>query len=151
MKEENFILFYFLFFSPLTPEKNFTVEILPGPQIAAQIGDSVVLTCDVRDCDAPSFSWRTQIDSPLNGKVRSEGSKSTLTLSPVSLENEHLYLCTVMCGQKKLEKRIQVKPYCKWFSELFTVLVLLLFPVPLEEAEWKSVIPNKIFVFRKGI
>ncbi|CAI9151847.1 unnamed protein product [Rangifer tarandus platyrhynchus] len=92
-------------------EKNFTVEILPGPQIAAQIGDSVVLTCDVRDCDSPSFSWRTQIDSPLNGKVRSEGSKSTLTLSPVSPENEHFYLCSVMCGQKKLEKRIQVKPY----------------------------------------
>ncbi|OWK04764.1 VCAM1, partial [Cervus elaphus hippelaphus] len=77
-------------------QKNFTVEILPGPQIAAQIGDSVVLTCDVRDCDSPSFSWRTQIDSPLKGEVRSEGSKSTLTLSPVSPENEHFYLCTVI-------------------------------------------------------
>ncbi|XP_061267030.1 vascular cell adhesion protein 1-like isoform X2 [Bos javanicus] len=92
-------------------KKNFTVEISPGPQIAAQFGDSVVLTCDVRDCESPSFSWRTLIDSPLNGNVRSEGSKSTLTLSPVSFENEHFYLCTVMCGQKKLEKRIQVKPY----------------------------------------
>ncbi|XP_005678098.2 PREDICTED: vascular cell adhesion protein 1 isoform X2 [Capra hircus] len=92
-------------------KKMFTVEISPGPQIAAQIGHSVVLTCDVRDCESPSFSWRTQIDSPLNGKVRSQGSKSTLTLSPVSFEHEHFYLCTVMCGQKKLEKGIQVKLY----------------------------------------
>ena len=105
--------FYFclVLFSP--PEKMFTVEISPGPQIAAQVGDSVVLTCDVRDCESPSFSWRTQIDSPLNGKVRREGSKSTLTLSPVSFENEHFYLCTVICGQKKLEKGIQVELYCK--------------------------------------
>ena len=149
MKEEN-LFYFFLFFSSLTPEKNFTVEISPGPQIAAQVGDSVVLTCDVRDCESPSFSWRTLIGSPLNGNVRSEGSKSTLTLSPVSFENEHFYLCAVMCGQKKLERRIQVKPYCKWFSELFNVLLLLSFPVPLEEAEWKSVI-HKIFVFRKEI
>ncbi|XP_055440930.1 vascular cell adhesion protein 1-like isoform X2 [Bubalus kerabau] len=92
-------------------KKMFTVEISPGPQIAAQVGDSVVLTCDVRDCESPSFSWRTQIDSPLNGKVRREGSKSTLTLSPVSFENEHFYLCTVICGQKKLEKGIQVELY----------------------------------------
>ncbi|XP_027392189.1 vascular cell adhesion protein 1-like isoform X3 [Bos indicus x Bos taurus] len=92
-------------------KKMFTVEISPGPQIAAQVGDSVMLTCDVRDCESPSFSWRTQIDSPLNGKVRREGSKSTLTLSPVSFENEHFYLCTVICGQKKLEKGIQVELY----------------------------------------
>ncbi|KAB0385098.1 hypothetical protein FD755_000054 [Muntiacus reevesi] len=95
----------------IVQEKMFTVEISPGPQIAAQIGDSVVLTCDVRNCDAPSFSWRTQIDSPLNGKVRTEGSKSTLTLSPVNFENEHFYLCTVMCGQRKLERGIQVELY----------------------------------------
>ena len=128
----------------------FTVEISPGSQIAAQIGDSVVLTCDVMGCESPSFSWRTQIDSPLNGKVRSEGSKSTLTLSPVRFENEHFYLCTVTCGHKKLEKGIHVELYCKWFSELFTVL-LLLFPVPLEETECKSVIHDKILVFRRGI
>ena len=105
--------FYFCLVLFFPPEKMFTVEISPGPQIAAQVGDSVVLTCDVRDCESPSFSWRTQIDSPLNGKVRREGSKSTLTLSPVSFENEHFYLCTVICGQKKLEKGIQVELYCK--------------------------------------
>ncbi|PNI59034.1 VCAM1 isoform 1 [Pan troglodytes] len=92
-------------------KKPFTVEISPGPRIAAQIGDSVMLTCSVMGCESPSFSWRTQIDSPLSGKVRSEGTNSTLTLSPVSFENEHSYLCTVTCGHKKLEKGIQVELY----------------------------------------
>uniref|UniRef100_A0A8C6BSV9 Ig-like domain-containing protein n=1 Tax=Monodon monoceros TaxID=40151 RepID=A0A8C6BSV9_MONMO len=92
-------------------EKMFTVEISPGSQIAAQIGNSVVLTCDVMCCESPSFSWRTHIDSPLNGKVRSKGSKSTLILSPVRFENKHFYLCTVTCGHKKLEKVIQVALY----------------------------------------
>ncbi|XP_050663434.1 vascular cell adhesion protein 1 [Macaca thibetana thibetana] len=95
----------------IVQEKPFTVEISPGPRIAAQIGDSVVLTCSVMGCESPSFSWRTQIDSPLSGKVRSEGTNSTLTLSPVSFENEHSYLCTVTCGRKKLEKGIQVELY----------------------------------------
>ncbi|XP_021571539.1 vascular cell adhesion protein 1 isoform X3 [Carlito syrichta] len=95
----------------IVQEKPFSVEISPGPQIAAQIGGSVVLTCGVMGCESPSFSWRTQIDSPLSGKVRSEGTESTLTLSPVGVENEHSYLCTVTCGRKKLEKGIQVALY----------------------------------------
>ncbi|XP_077761729.1 vascular cell adhesion protein 1 isoform X1 [Canis aureus] len=95
----------------IVQEKPFTVEISPGPQIIAQIGDSVVLTCGVTDCESPSFSWRTQIDSPLSGTVKVEGAKSTLTLSPVNLENEHSYLCTVTCGHKKLEKGIKVDLY----------------------------------------
>lgn len=95
----------------LVQEKPFTVEISPGPQVAAQIGDSVMLTCSARGCASPSFSWRTQIDSPLSGKVRRVGTTSTLTLSPVSFENEHYYLCTVTCGRKKLEKGIKVDLY----------------------------------------
>ncbi|XP_008695873.1 vascular cell adhesion protein 1 isoform X1 [Ursus maritimus] len=95
----------------IVEEKPFTVEISPGPQVIAQIGDSVVLTCGVTGCESPSFSWRTQIDSPLSGQVKTEGTKSTLTLSPVSFENEHSYLCTVTCGRKKLEKRISVDLY----------------------------------------
>ncbi|XP_060058127.1 vascular cell adhesion protein 1 [Erinaceus europaeus] len=95
----------------IVKEKPFTVEVFPGPQISAQIGDSVVLTCAITGCESPSFSWRTQIDSPLSGKVRSEGTKSTLTLNSVSFENEHSYLCTVTCGRKKLEKGIQVELY----------------------------------------
>ncbi|KAF6294040.1 vascular cell adhesion molecule 1 [Rhinolophus ferrumequinum] len=95
----------------IVQEKLFTVEISPGPQIAAQIGDSVVLTCGVTGCESPSFSWRTQTDSSLSGKVRSNGTTSTLTLSPVSFENEHSYLCTVTCGHKKKEKGIKVDVY----------------------------------------
>ncbi|OBS58045.1 hypothetical protein A6R68_10822, partial [Neotoma lepida] len=92
-------------------EKPFTVDIFPGTRVAAQVGDSVVLTCAVVGCDSPSFSWRTQIDSPLNGEVRSEGAKSTLKLSPVSFENEHSYLCIVTCARRKLEKEIEVEVY----------------------------------------
>ncbi|XP_036046904.1 vascular cell adhesion protein 1 [Onychomys torridus] len=95
----------------IVQEKPFTVDIFPGSRVAAQVGDPVVLTCAVVGCDSPSFSWRTQIDSPLNGEVRSEGAKSMLTLSPVSFENEHSYLCTVTCTQRKLEKGIQVEVY----------------------------------------
>ncbi|XP_006830973.1 PREDICTED: vascular cell adhesion protein 1 isoform X1 [Chrysochloris asiatica] len=95
----------------IVQEKLFTVDISPGSRIAAQIGDTVMLTCSVTGCDSPSFSWRTQTDSPLSGKVRNEATESTLTLSPVSFENEHSYLCTVTCGRKKLEKEIQVELY----------------------------------------
>ncbi|XP_046308293.1 vascular cell adhesion protein 1 [Marmota monax] len=95
----------------IVEEKPFTVDIFPGPQVVAQIGDSVVLTCRVTGCESPSFSWRTQIDSPLRGMVTSEGTESTLTLSPVGFENEHSYLCTVTCGRRKLEKRIRVELY----------------------------------------
>nr|XP_004659140.2 vascular cell adhesion protein 1 [Jaculus jaculus] len=95
----------------IVQEKPFIVDISPGPRVAAQVGDSVVLTCAVTGCESPSFSWRTQIDSPLSGQVRSEGAKSTLTLSPVSFDNEHSYLCTATCGRKKLEKGIQVQLY----------------------------------------
>ncbi|XP_028613189.1 vascular cell adhesion protein 1 [Grammomys surdaster] len=92
-------------------EKRFTVDISPGSQVSAQVGDSVVLTCAAVGCDSPSFSWRTQAGSPLNGEVRNEGAKSTLTLSSVSFENEHSYLCAVTCLQRTLEKGIQVEVY----------------------------------------
>ncbi|XP_069863927.1 vascular cell adhesion protein 1 [Dipodomys merriami] len=92
-------------------EKPFTMDISPGSRVAAQIGDTVVLTCSVTGCESPSLSWRTQIDSPLSGQVQSVRAKSTLTLSPVSFENEHSYLCTATCGPKKQEKGIQVELY----------------------------------------
>ncbi|XP_008841030.1 vascular cell adhesion protein 1 isoform X1 [Nannospalax galili] len=95
----------------IVQEKPFTVDIVPGPRVTAQVGGSVVLTCAVEGCESPSFSWRTQIDSPLSGTVRSEGAMSTLTLNPVSFDHEHSYLCTVTCRQKKLEKGIQVELY----------------------------------------
>uniref|UniRef100_A0A5F9D5E0 Vascular cell adhesion protein 1 n=1 Tax=Oryctolagus cuniculus TaxID=9986 RepID=A0A5F9D5E0_RABIT len=89
----------------------FKIETFPESRSLAQIGDSVSLTCTTTGCASPTFSWRTQIDSPLNGKVRSEGTTSTLTMDPVSFENEHSYLCTATCESKKLEKGIQVEIY----------------------------------------
>ncbi|XP_031231116.1 vascular cell adhesion protein 1 [Mastomys coucha] len=89
----------------------FKVEISPEHSTIAQIGDSMALTCSTTGCESPSFSWRTQIDSPLNGKVRTEGAKSILTMDPVSFENEHSYLCTATCGSGKLERGIQVDIY----------------------------------------
>uniref|UniRef100_A0A2K6TX18 Vascular cell adhesion protein 1 n=1 Tax=Saimiri boliviensis boliviensis TaxID=39432 RepID=A0A2K6TX18_SAIBB len=89
----------------------FKIKTTPESRSLAQIGDSVSLTCSTTGCDSPSFSWRTQIDSPLNGKVRHEGTTSTLTMNPVSFGNEHSYLCTAICGSRKLEKGIQVEIY----------------------------------------
>lgn len=108
-----FVLFFFL------PEKQFTVEIFPAPHIFVHIGDSVTLTCGVTGCESPSFSWSTQIEGSLDGQGNDERTKSTLTLSPVSLEDENSYLCSVTCGSKKVEKAIMVDLYCKWCSELF--------------------------------
>uniref|UniRef100_A0A8C4PQX6 Vascular cell adhesion protein 1 n=1 Tax=Equus asinus TaxID=9793 RepID=A0A8C4PQX6_EQUAS len=89
----------------------FKIEIFPESKILAQIGDSISLTCSTTGCDSPSFSWRTQIDSPLNGKVINEGTKSTLTLEPVGFAHEHSYLCTATCGHDKQERGIQVDLY----------------------------------------
>ncbi|PNJ55243.1 VCAM1 isoform 4 [Pongo abelii] len=89
----------------------FKIETTPESRYLAQIGDSVSLTCSTTGCESPFFSWRTQIDSPLNGKVTNEGTTSTLTMNPVSFGNEHSYLCTATCKSRKLEKGIQVEIY----------------------------------------
>ncbi|XP_063480428.1 vascular cell adhesion protein 1 isoform X3 [Symphalangus syndactylus] len=89
----------------------FKIETTPESRYLAQIGDSVSLTCSTTGCESPFFSWRTQIDSPLNGKVTNEGTTSTLTMNPVSFGNEHSYLCTATCESRKLEKGIQVEIY----------------------------------------
>lgn len=123
-------LLVFLFFS--SSEKRFTVDIFPGPWVSAKIGESVILKCVVDDCDSPTFSWRTQTDNSPVGEVRSEGAKSELIIEYVSFEDEDTYLVTVTCARRKLEKRIHVEVYCKWFSKLVT-LWLLPFPgLPLE-------------------
>uniref|UniRef100_A0A8C6ERD4 Vascular cell adhesion protein 1 n=1 Tax=Marmota marmota marmota TaxID=9994 RepID=A0A8C6ERD4_MARMA len=100
-----------IFWMVFAASQAFKIETSPESRILAQIGDSVSLTCSTTGCESPVFSWRTQIDSPLNGKVRNEGTKSTLTMDPVSFENEHSYLCTATCGSEKLEKGIQVEIY----------------------------------------
>ncbi|NXJ81574.1 VCAM1 protein, partial [Trogon melanurus] len=92
--------------------KAFEMEIIPARRIVAQIGETLVLTCNTTGCASPSFSWRTQIDSPLGGTVDKQRTYSTLTMNPVSIVNSHSYLCTVFCGEKeKKEKSVKVELY----------------------------------------
>lgn len=89
----------------------FKLDISPQDKTIAHIGDYLSLTCNTTGCESPSFSWRTQIDSPLHGKPRTEGSKSVLIMDAVSFDNEHSYLCTATCGSEKRERGIQVDVY----------------------------------------
>ncbi|NXR21436.1 VCAM1 protein, partial [Cinclus mexicanus] len=92
--------------------KAFEMKIIPAERIMAQIGDTLILTCNTTGCASPSFSWRTQMDSPLGGKVSSYRTHSTLTMNPVSIVNSHSYLCTVMCDDReKKEKSVKVELY----------------------------------------
>ncbi|NXD51466.1 VCAM1 protein, partial [Corvus moneduloides] len=92
--------------------KAFEMEIIPAKRIVAQIGDTLILTCNTTGCASPSFSWRTHLDNPLGGKVSNHRTYSTLTMNPVSSVNSHAYLCTVTCDEKeKKEKQVQVEPY----------------------------------------
>ncbi|NXF57572.1 VCAM1 protein, partial [Ciccaba nigrolineata] len=92
--------------------KAFEMEIIPANRIVAQIGETLILTCNATGCASPSFSWRTQMDNPLGGTVNNYITYSTLTMNPVSIVNSHDYLCTVSCGEKgKKEKSIKVELY----------------------------------------
>lgn len=99
----------------------FKIESSPESPVMAPIGASVSLTCSATGCEAPAFSWRTQIDSPLSGRVQSAGSTSTLTMDPVSFENEHSYLCTATCGDRKAERNIEVHVYCEYLRLLWSL------------------------------
>ncbi|NWX20965.1 VCAM1 protein, partial [Aegotheles bennettii] len=92
--------------------KAFEMEIIPANRIVAQIGETLILTCNTTGCASPSFSWRTQMDNPLGGTVNNHRTYSTLTMNPVSIVNSHDYLCTVICGEReKKEKSIKVELY----------------------------------------
>lgn len=107
-----------VFLSLAVSAQAFKLDISPQDKTMAQIGDILSLTCSTTGCETPSFSWRTQMDSPLHGRVRTEGSKSVLIMDAVSFENEHSYLCTATCGSKKLERGIQVDVYCKFYLDV---------------------------------
>ncbi|XP_005422158.1 vascular cell adhesion protein 1 [Geospiza fortis] len=91
--------------------KAFEMEIIPAERIVAQIGGTLILTCNTTGCASPSFSWRTQMDSPLGGKVSNHRTYSTLTMNPVGIANSHSYLCTVICERGKKEKSVKVELY----------------------------------------
>ncbi|XP_010155998.1 PREDICTED: vascular cell adhesion protein 1-like, partial [Eurypyga helias] len=90
----------------------FETEIIPANRVVAQLGETLVLTCNSTGCASPSFSWRTQMDNPLGGTVNNHRTFSTLTMNPVRIANSHLYVCTVFCGEEeKKEKSIKVELY----------------------------------------
>ncbi|NXC93378.1 VCAM1 protein, partial [Certhia familiaris] len=90
----------------------FEMEIIPAERIVAQIGSTLILTCNTTGCASPNFSWRTQMDSPLGGKVSNHRTHSTLTMNPVSIVNSHSYLCTVICDEREQkEKSVKVELY----------------------------------------
>ncbi|XP_033006985.1 vascular cell adhesion protein 1 [Lacerta agilis] len=91
--------------------KAFEVEdIVPGHQVAAQIGEDLELRCRTTGCDSPTFSWRTQLDFPLGANVSQQGSSSVLTMK-VGFENEHEYLCNTRCGEVRKQQRVQIDIY----------------------------------------
>ncbi|XP_052521526.1 vascular cell adhesion protein 1 [Tympanuchus pallidicinctus] len=91
--------------------KAFEMEVIPADRVVAQIGETLILTCNTTGCALPKFSWRTQMDYPLGGKVYNDKTYSTLTMSPVSAENNNDYLCTVICNKEKKEKSVKVELY----------------------------------------
>ncbi|KAH1166007.1 hypothetical protein KIL84_015179 [Mauremys mutica] len=94
--------------APLPLSKAFEIEITPEDNVAAQIGDKLELTCSTIGCESPSFSWRSQLDKPLDGSVNSKGSRSILTMDPVGFGNDNEYLCSAFCDNVKKEKSIIV-------------------------------------------
>ncbi|XP_062991782.1 vascular cell adhesion protein 1 [Elgaria multicarinata webbii] len=102
----------FLLLVSIRTSKEFEIEdIVPGHEVAAQIGEKLVLQCRTRGCKSPDFSWRTQLDSPLGGVASRQGNSSVLTIKSVGFENENNYLCNAFCGHEKREKRVKVDIY----------------------------------------
>ncbi|XP_015268831.1 PREDICTED: vascular cell adhesion protein 1 isoform X1 [Gekko japonicus] len=84
-------------------------EIVPGSEVAAEIGSKLVLNCSATGCESPAFSWRTQLDSPLGGTVSNQGSRSVLTMDPVTFANQHDYLCSASCGGKNKQRTVSIR------------------------------------------
>ncbi|XP_030062928.1 vascular cell adhesion protein 1 [Microcaecilia unicolor] len=91
----------------------FEIELLPAvPKFTAHFGHPLVLTCKATGCDAPRFTWRTEMDYPLAAQSQTQGSLSNLTMEHVGFQNERLYICTAMCtGFPSKQKRITIEIY----------------------------------------
>ncbi|XP_072199249.1 vascular cell adhesion protein 1 [Excalfactoria chinensis] len=100
-----------IIFCVLITVEAFEMEIIPADRVVARIGEMLILTCNTTGCALPKFSWRTQMDYPLGGKVHNDKTYSTLTMNPVSAENCNDYLCTVLCDKEKKEKSVKVELY----------------------------------------
>ncbi|XP_061486536.1 vascular cell adhesion protein 1 isoform X2 [Rhineura floridana] len=94
----------------LTSEAFEVQDIVPGHAVAAQIGEKLELRCRTTGCASPTFSWRSQIDSPLGGNVSHQGNSSVLTMK-VGFENEQSYLCNANCEQVRKQRTVRVDIY----------------------------------------
>ncbi|XP_060546041.1 vascular cell adhesion protein 1 [Pantherophis guttatus] len=97
-----------------TTAEEFGIEdIVPDHRVVAQIGHKLALSCRTTDCESPYFSWRTQLDYPLGGKLSTQGKSSVLTIQSVGFQHEHQYVCTAGCklGEPSKEKAVMVDIY----------------------------------------
>ncbi|XP_048351821.1 vascular cell adhesion protein 1 isoform X1 [Sphaerodactylus townsendi] len=84
-------------------------EIVPGGEVAAEIGSKLVLNCNATGCESPAFFWRTQLDYPLGGNVSNQGSSSVLTIKNVSKGHERDYLCSASCGNNNKQRTVSIR------------------------------------------
>ncbi|XP_070605127.1 vascular cell adhesion protein 1 [Erythrolamprus reginae] len=97
-----------------TTAKAFGIEdIVPKHRVVTQIGRKLALSCRTTGCESPYFSWRTQLDHPLGGKLSSQGNSSVLTIQSVGFQHEHQYVCTAGCklGEPSKQKAVLVDIY----------------------------------------
>lgn len=114
----------FFFFSDVSAKAFDVKEIVPGGEVAAEIGSKLVLNCSTTGCESPTFSWRTQLDYPLGGIVSNQGSRSVLTMDPVSFANEHDYLCSASCGGNNRQRTVSIRIFCKLLVVLFCAILI---------------------------
>lgn len=148
MKEEN-LFYFFLFFLPT--RENFTVEISPGPPDCCSDWPLSRVDSGCQDCWT-HFLLENPDRQPSEREGEERGLQVHVDPEPCGVSRTDISTCALWCaGKRNWSEESRWSPTVSGFQELFTVLLLLSFPVPLEEAEWKSVIHNKILVFRKGI
>ncbi|XP_067846683.1 vascular cell adhesion protein 1-like isoform X1 [Heptranchias perlo] len=95
----------------LTTGSSFNLEPQPKSETWIRSGEQLVLSCRTVDCPSPHFNWRVTTDYTLGGTVSNNDSVSTLTLSPVTIQHTHRYICTATCGVEKKERSFMVNVY----------------------------------------
>ncbi|XP_069794109.1 vascular cell adhesion protein 1b isoform X2 [Narcine bancroftii] len=87
------------------------LELNPVGDVWHRIGETLVLSCRAKNCASPSFRWQVGTDNPLAGTVSHGVSESTLTFAPVTVQNEHRYMCIAKCGAEEKEKIVTLHVY----------------------------------------
>ncbi|XP_059840619.1 vascular cell adhesion protein 1-like [Hypanus sabinus] len=82
----------------------FNLELTPQGEVWSRVGEKVVLSCSAKDCPSPSIKWTLGTDRLLAGAVREQDSESTLTIGPVTVQDEKMYRCTAKCEAKPKQR-----------------------------------------------